>query len=48
MKRLTTSLSSVHGVLAEHYIDMLFAQKITKNKVVLDIASGEGCCFFIK
>jgi ubiquinone/menaquinone biosynthesis C-methylase UbiE len=45
-ERLTTSLSSVHGVI-EHLHRYAIAQKITKNKVVLDIASGEGYGSFL-
>ena len=45
-ERLTTSLSSIHGVI-EHLHRYAIAQKITKNKVVLDIASGEGYGSFL-
>lgn len=45
-ERLTTSLSSVHGVI-EHLHRYAIAQKISKNKVVLDIASGEGYGSFL-
>lgn len=40
-ERLTTSVNSIHGVI-EHLHRYALAQKITKNKIVLDIASGEG------
>lgn len=45
-ERLTTSLNSVHGVI-EHLHRYAIAQKISKNKVVLDIASGEGYGSFL-
>jgi SAM-dependent methyltransferase len=45
-ERLTTNLDSVHGVI-EHLHRYAIAQKITKNKVVLDIASGEGYGSFL-
>jgi ubiquinone/menaquinone biosynthesis C-methylase UbiE len=45
-ERLTTSLSSVHGVI-EHLHRYAIAQKIAQNKVVLDIASGEGYGSFL-
>lgn len=45
-ERLTTSVSSIHGVI-EHLHRYAIAQKITKNKVVLDIASGEGYGSFL-
>lgn len=45
-ERLTTSLTSVHGVI-EHLHRYALAQKITKNKIVLDIASGEGYGSFL-
>jgi ubiquinone/menaquinone biosynthesis C-methylase UbiE len=45
-ERLTTSLESVHGVI-EHLHRYAIAQKITKSKVVLDIASGEGYGSFL-
>lgn len=40
-ERLTTSLDSVHGVI-EHLHRYAIAQKIAKDKIILDIASGEG------
>lgn len=45
-ERLTTELESVHGVI-EHLHRYAIAQKITKNKVILDIASGEGYGSFL-
>lgn len=45
-ERLTTSLESVHGVV-EHLHRYAIAQKITEDKVVLDIASGEGYGSFL-
>jgi len=45
-ERLTTSLESVHGVI-EHLHRYAIAQKITSNKIVLDIASGEGYGSFL-
>jgi ubiquinone/menaquinone biosynthesis C-methylase UbiE len=45
-ERMTTGLGSVHGVI-EHLHRYAIAQKITKNKVVLDIASGEGYGSFL-
>ncbi len=45
-ERLTTGLESVHGVI-EHLHRYALAQKITNNKVVLDIASGEGYGSFL-
>lgn len=45
-ERLTTGLESVHGVI-EHLHRYALAQKITKDKVVLDIASGEGYGSFL-
>jgi ubiquinone/menaquinone biosynthesis C-methylase UbiE len=45
-ERLTTSVNSIHGVI-EHLHRYAIAQKITKNKVVLDIASGEGYGSFL-
>ncbi|MFV8346494.1 class I SAM-dependent methyltransferase [Flavobacterium sp. ZB4P13] len=45
-ERLTTGIESVHGVV-EHLHRYAIAQKITKNKVVLDIASGEGYGSFL-
>lgn len=45
-ERLTTSLNSVHGVI-EHLHRYAIAQKIAQNKVVLDIASGEGYGSFL-
>ncbi len=45
-ERLTTSIESVHGVI-EHLHRYAIAQKITKNKIVLDIASGEGYGSFL-
>ena len=45
-ERLTTSVESIHGVI-EHLHRYAIAQKITKNKVVLDIASGEGYGSFL-
>lgn len=40
-ERLTTSLEMTHGVI-EHLHRYALAQKISKDKIVLDIASGEG------
>lgn len=40
-ERLTTELESVYGVI-EHLHRYAIAQQIVKNKIVLDIASGEG------
>lgn len=40
-ERLTTGIESIHGVI-EHLHRYALAQKITNNKIVLDIASGEG------
>lgn len=45
-ERLTTSVKSIHGVI-EHLHRYALAQKITKNKVVVDIASGEGYGSFL-
>jgi ubiquinone/menaquinone biosynthesis C-methylase UbiE len=45
-ERLTTSVDSIHGVI-EHLHRYALAQKITKDKVVLDIASGEGYGSFL-
>jgi SAM-dependent methyltransferase len=45
-ERLTTGIESVHGVI-EHLHRYAIAQKITKDKVVLDIASGEGYGSFL-
>lgn len=45
-ERLTTGVESVHGVI-EHLHRYALAQKITKNKIVLDIASGEGYGSFL-
>lgn len=45
-ERMTTDLGSVHGVI-EHLHRYAIAQKITENKVVLDIASGEGYGSFL-
>lgn len=45
-ERLTTELGSVHGVI-EHLHRYAVAQKIIKNKIVLDIASGEGYGSFL-
>lgn len=45
-ERLTTGLESVHGVI-EHLHRYAIAQKITKDKVILDIASGEGYGSFL-
>lgn len=45
-ERMTTGLGSVHGVI-EHLHRYAIAQKITNNKVVLDIASGEGYGSFL-
>jgi ubiquinone/menaquinone biosynthesis C-methylase UbiE len=45
-ERLTTSVHSIHGVI-EHLHRYAVAQKITKNKIVLDIASGEGYGSFL-
>lgn len=45
-ERLTTGLEAVHGVI-EHLHRYALAQKIVKNKVVLDIASGEGYGSFL-
>lgn len=45
-ERLTTSVDSIHGVI-EHLHRYAIAQKITKDKIVLDIASGEGYGSFL-
>lgn len=45
-ERLTTSLEIAHGVI-EHLHRYALAQKITKDKIVLDIASGEGYGSFL-
>ncbi len=45
-ERLTTSLEVAHGVI-EHLHRYALAQKITIDKIVLDIASGEGYGSFL-
>jgi ubiquinone/menaquinone biosynthesis C-methylase UbiE len=45
-ERLTTSVESEYGVI-EHLHRYALAQKITENKIVLDIASGEGYGSFL-
>lgn len=45
-ERLTTSLEVAHGVI-EHLHRYALAQKMTKGKIVLDIASGEGYGSFL-
>jgi ubiquinone/menaquinone biosynthesis C-methylase UbiE len=45
-ERLVTSLGAVHGAV-EHLHRYALAREIAKNKVVLDIASGEGYGSFL-
>ncbi|QIH39521.1 class I SAM-dependent methyltransferase [Flavobacterium sp. Sr18] len=45
-ERLTTGVNSVHGVI-EHLHRYAIAQEIISNKIVLDIASGEGYGSFL-
>ncbi len=40
-ERLVTSMHSMHGV-TEHLHRYAMAMELVKNKVVLDVASGEG------